>query len=81
MGVKLDLDDPPIREKIKKAAMQLKVGKSPGIDAIPAEVYQHWGEEMLDNLQDLFTNYWEKGTPQFHSALNCRKNLGSPLAE
>ena len=64
MGVKLDLDDPPIREKIKKAAMQLKVGKSPGIDAIPAEVYQHWGEEMLDNLQDLFTNYWQKGTPQ-----------------
>ena len=43
--------------------MQLKVGKSPGIDGIPAEVYQHGGETVLDKLQDLFTNCWEKGTP------------------
>ena len=42
--------------------MQLKVGKSPCIDGIPAEVYQHGGEEVLDKLQDLFTNCWEKGT-------------------
>ena len=42
--------------------MQLKVGKSPGIDGIPAEVYQHGGEAVLDKLQDLFTNCWEKGT-------------------
>ena len=42
--------------------MQLKVGKSPGIDGIPAEVYQHWGEAVLNKLQDLFTNCWEKGT-------------------
>ena len=61
MDVKLELDDPPIREEIKKATMQLKVGKSPGIDGIPAEVYQHGGV-VLDKLQDLFTNCWEKGT-------------------
>ena len=42
--------------------MQLKVGKSPGIDGIPAEVYQHGVEAVLDKLQDLFTNCWEKGT-------------------
>ena len=42
--------------------MQLKVGKSPGIDGIPAEVYQHGGEIMLDKLQDLFTNCWEEVT-------------------
>ena len=42
--------------------MQLKVGKSPGIDGIPAEVYQHGGETVLDTLQDLFTNCWEKAT-------------------
>ena len=42
--------------------MQLKVGKSPGIDGIPAEVYQHRGEAALTKLQDLFTNCWEKGT-------------------
>ena len=38
------------------------MGKSPGIDGIPAEVYQHGGEAVLDKLQDLFTNCWEKGT-------------------
>ena len=56
LDVKLELDDPPTREEIRKAIMQLKVGKSPGIDCIPAEVYQHEGEAVLDKLQDLFTN-------------------------
>ena len=60
--VKLELDDPPTREEIKKATMQLTVGKSPGIDGIPAEVCQHGGEAALDKLQDLFTSCWEKGT-------------------
>ena len=47
--------------------MQLKVGKSPGVNDIPAEVYQHEGEAVVDKLQDLFTNCWEKGTlPQDH---------------
>ena len=62
VDVKLVLDDPPAREVISKATMQMKVGKSPGIDAIPAEVYQHGSETALDKLQDLFTNCWEKGT-------------------
>ena len=62
VDVELDLDDPPTREEIKKATMQLKVGKSPGIDGIPAEVYQQGGKTVLDKLQDLFTNCWEKGT-------------------
>ena len=38
------------------------MGKSPGIDGISAEVYQHGGEAVLDKLQDMFTNCWEKGT-------------------
>ena len=42
--------------------MELKVGKSPGIDGIPVEVYRHCGETVLEKLQDLFTNCWEKGT-------------------
>ena len=62
VDVKLELDDPPIPEEIRKATMQLKVGKSPGIDGIPAEVYQHGGEAVFDKLQDLFTNCWEKGS-------------------
>ena len=56
VDVKLELDDPPTREEIRKAIMQVKVGRSPGIDGIPAEVYQHGGETVLDKLQDLFTN-------------------------
>ena len=62
VDVKLELDDPPTREEIWKSTMQLKVGKSPGIDGIPAEVYQHGGEAVFYKLQDLFTNCWEKGT-------------------
>ena len=62
VDVNLELDDPPTREEIRKATMQLKVGKSPGIDGIPAEVYQHGGKMVLVKLQDLFTNCWEKGT-------------------
>ena len=42
--------------------MQLKVGNSPGIDSIPAEVYQQGEKAVLSKLQDLFTNCWEKGT-------------------
>ena len=60
VDVKLELDDPPTREEIRKATMQLKVGKSPGIGGIPAEVYQPGGEAVLDKLQELFANCWEK---------------------
>ena len=42
--------------------MQLKAGKSPGLDGIPAEVYQHGSEAVLEKLQNLLTNSWEKGT-------------------
>ena len=52
----------PLVKRLGKPQCQLKVGKSPGIDGIPAEVYQHGGETVLDKLQDLFTNCWEKGT-------------------
>ena len=48
--VKLALDDLPTREEIRKATMQLKVGKSPGIDGIPAEIYHYGGEAVLDKL-------------------------------
>ena len=64
VGVKLELDDPSTREEIKKATMQLKVGKSPGIDGIPAEVYQHGGEAMLDKLQDCSSIVGRKGLYQ-----------------
>ena len=62
VDVKLELDDPPILEEVKKATMQLKMGKSSGIDGIPA----YGGEAVLDYLQDPFTNSWEKRTLPQH---------------
>ena len=41
--VKLELNDPPTLEEIRKATMQLNVGKTPVNDGIPTEVCQHWG--------------------------------------
>ena len=61
MDVKLELDDPPTREEIKKATIQLKMDKSTSTDCIPAEVCQHEEEAVLDKLQDLFSNCWEQG--------------------
>ena len=43
VDLKLELDDPPTLEEIRKATMQLKLGKTPVNDGIPAEVCQHWG--------------------------------------
>ena len=60
--MKLELDDPPTREEIKKTTIQLKTDKSPGIDGIPADVCQYGGDAVLDKLQDLSTNCLEKRT-------------------
>ena len=62
VDVKLEPYELPAREEIKKAIMQVKVGKSPGIDDIPADVISTRREAVLDKLQDLFTNCWEKRT-------------------
>ena len=35
VDVELEIDDPPTREEIKKATMQLNVSMSPGINSIP----------------------------------------------
>ena len=62
VDVKLEMDHLPTRKEIRRVTMQLKVGRSPGINGILAEVYQHGREAVLDKLQDLFTNCWEKET-------------------
>ena len=46
--VKLELNDTATLEESKKATMQLKVGKSRCTNGIPAEVYQHGAEAVLD---------------------------------
>ena len=59
--VKTELDDLPMLEEVKKAVHQMNPGKSPGIDRIPAEVYQYGGEKATVCLHDLFTKCWEQG--------------------
>ena len=39
VDAKLELDDQPTHKEIENATMQLKVGRSPSVDGIPAEVY------------------------------------------
>lgn len=58
---KHELDEPPTVEEIKTAIRQIKPGKSPGSEGIPAEIYQHGGEVVVSRLQDLFTSCWEQG--------------------
>ena len=69
VDVKLELDDPPTREAIKKVTMQLKVDKSSGIDGIPAEVYQHGGEAVLDKLQICSPTVGKQGLDQRTSGM------------
>ena len=55
-----DLDIPPSEEEVKKAIKQLSTGKAPGADAIPAEVYKHGGDTLLQKLTDLFCRMWDE---------------------
>ena len=55
-----DLDRPPSEEEVKKAIKQLSSGKAPGADAIPADVYKHGGDTLLQKLTDLFCRMWDE---------------------
>ena len=55
-----DLDRPPSEEEVKKAIKQLSTGKAPDTDAIPAEVYKHGGDTLLQKLTDLFCRMWDE---------------------
>ena len=57
----LDVLEVAVSRGLKKSR-KLKVGKLPGTDGIIAEVYQYGGEAVLDKLQDVFSNCWEKGS-------------------
>ena len=52
--VKAKLDDPPDIEELKIAVRKLKTHKAPGVDGIPAEVYQLGGDLLLKKITSLF---------------------------
>ena len=57
-----ELDALPSVEEVTRAIRQFSVGKAPGADAIPAEVFKAGGTLRIRKLTDLFQFHWEKET-------------------
>lgn len=53
--------EPPTRAEICKAVKEMKNGKSPGIDHIPAEVLKANPETTADIMLELYKKVWETG--------------------
>ena len=70
MGTPIVLDCPQIsdeehhpilREEVEAAVKALKMGKSAGVDNIPAELVQAGGEAMIDILTAICNKIWKTG--------------------
>nr|VZI47252.1 unnamed protein product [Spirometra erinaceieuropaei] len=57
----VDLDLPPSLQETIRAVQQTSRGKSPGSDAIPAEIYKHGGPQLMEHLTALFQEMWRQG--------------------
>ena len=53
-------EPPPLRSEVEKALRELKNGKSPGLDEIPAELLKRTETETIDILHKLCTSIWNK---------------------
>ncbi|KAI8486085.1 hypothetical protein Bbelb_361850 [Branchiostoma belcheri] len=64
--VERDLEDLPVlREEVADAVHNMKDGKSPGFDNIPAELLKHGGEVVVDKYTELCQKIWvEKRWPK-----------------
>ncbi|BHF70999.1 hypothetical protein SprV_0401405300 [Sparganum proliferum] len=60
----VDLDLPPSLQETIRAVQQPSSGKAPGSDAIPAEVYNHGGFQIMNHLTALFQEAWRQGNQQ-----------------
>ena len=52
---------PILREEVEAAVKALKMGKSAGVDNIPAELVQAGGEAMIDILTAICNKIWKTG--------------------
>lgn len=60
-----DGDAPILQAEVEEAVRSLKIGKSPGIDNIPAELWKHGGHETIKVLTHICQNIWRtKQWPQ-----------------
>ena len=53
------LDVPPTIEEVAAAVSEMRNGKAPGSDGIPAEIYKHGGDALLHCLHALFKFVWQ----------------------
>ena len=52
---------PILREEVEAAVKALKIGKSAGVDNIPAELVQEGGEAIIDILTSICNKIWKTG--------------------
>ena len=52
---------PILREELEEAVKALKMGKSAGVDNVPAELVQAGGEAMIDILTAICNKIWKTG--------------------
>jgi hypothetical protein len=50
---------PPTIEEVAAAVSEMRNGKAPGSDGIPAEIYKHGGDALLHRLHALFKVVWQ----------------------
>ena len=51
--------DPPTYGEVKKAIASLKNNKAAGPDSIPAELFKHGGEKLVDVLHNVIVRVWQ----------------------
>lgn len=54
------LDEPPCPSEVEKAIKSIPSGKSPGSNAIPAEIYAANGPQLFAKLTKLFQAMWNQ---------------------
>ncbi|BHF64767.1 hypothetical protein SprV_0200777400 [Sparganum proliferum] len=57
----VDLYLSPSLHEVIRAVRQLSNGRTPGLDAIPAETYKHGGPQLVDYLTALSQEMWRQG--------------------
>ena len=62
LELKEKLDNHRSMAETKKSVVELKIGKSLGVDDIPAELHKHGWIAVLKRLHDLFATCREQGT-------------------